>query len=131
MAPSRNFLPRVPLRYLVSPVGSDGRPDPTSTEFIRPGGSLIPREQGKRFIAVKFSVRDRDLAGTIDDVKAQLESAEETVDGQTVKLFRPPYWYVMGGEFEQMSDAEGRLMLIVPASLICIFVLLYFAFRSN
>jgi heavy metal efflux system protein len=130
VTPSTNFLPRVPLRYLVSPVGPDGRPDPNSKEFIRPGGSTIPREQGKRFIAVKFSVRDRDLAGTIDAVKASLEEAKETVDGKEESLFRPPYWYVMGGEFEQMSDAEQRLMLIVPASLICIFVLLYFAFRS-
>ena len=63
-------------------------------------------------------------------MKAALQDAEDQVGDQTEKLFRPPYWNVMGGEFEQMGDAEARLMLIVPASLICIFVLLYFAFRS-
>jgi cobalt-zinc-cadmium resistance protein CzcA len=36
----------------------------------------------------------------------------------------------MGGEFEQMQDAETRLMVIVPSSLVLIFLLLYFAFRS-
>ena len=130
VTPSSNFLPRVPLRYLVSPVGPDGRPDPSSKDFIRPGGSIIPREQGKRFIAVKFSVRERDLAGTVDDVATALKEAKEKVGGKTEPLFRPPYWYVMGGEFEQMGDAEARLLLIVPASLIAIFLLLYLAFRS-
>ena len=54
-------LPRVPLRELVSPVGPDGRIDPAGS-YVRPGVSIIYREQGNRMIAVKFSVRDRDLA---------------------------------------------------------------------
>ena len=130
VAPATSFLPRVPLRYLVSPVGPDGRPDPSSTDFVRPGGSIIPREQGRRFIAVKFSVRDRDLASAVEDVKRALDEAQEDVGGQQEPLFRPPYTKVMGGEFEQMGDAESRLLLIVPASLIGIFMLLYLAFRS-
>jgi cobalt-zinc-cadmium resistance protein CzcA len=134
VAPSSTFLPRIPLRYLVSPVGPNGRPDPTPdpdpSKFIRPGGSIIPRENGKRFIAVKFSVRDRDLASAVEEVKEKLAAAEEKVGGETESLFRAPYWIVMGGEFEQMGDAEARLLLIVPASLIGIFMLLYLAFRS-
>ena len=114
-----SFLPRIPLRYLVSPVGPDGRPDPTSDNFIRSGGSIIAREQGKRFIAVKFSVKDSDLASTVEKVREKIEP-----------LYTAPYWYQMGGEFEQMSDAESRLLLIVPASLVGIFILLYLAFRS-
>ena len=58
------------------------------------------------------------------------EDAEEKVGAKTAPLFRPPYWNVMGGEFEQMGDAEARLLIIVPASLIAIFMLLYLAFRS-
>jgi cobalt-zinc-cadmium resistance protein CzcA len=130
IAASSNFLPRIPLRYLVSPVGPDGRPAPDSSEFIRPGGSIIPREQGKRFIAVKFSVRDRDLASAVAEVREKLNAAKENVGAESVKLFRGPDYFLMGGEFEQMSDAEGRLLLIVPASLIGIFMLLYLAFRS-
>jgi cobalt-zinc-cadmium resistance protein CzcA len=118
IAPSRAFLPRLMLRQLVSPVGEDGRPNPYGS-FIRPGGSIITREQGKRFIAVKFSVRDRDLAGAVDAVREEIDH-----------LYKAPYWYLMGGEFEQMQSAEGRLLIIVPASLILIFMLLYIAFRS-
>src|SRR6202041_864760 len=107
------------LRNLVSPVGPNGRPDPTATTFVRPGGSIIARENGKRFIAVKFSVQKRDLASTVEEVREKIQNLYET-----------PYWFQMGGEFEQMGDAEQRLLYIIPASLIGIFLLLYLAFRS-
>jgi cobalt-zinc-cadmium resistance protein CzcA len=113
------FLPRLRLRDLVSPVGEDGRPEPNGS-FTRPGGSIIMREQGKRFIAVKFSVgEDRDLAGAVAEVKEKVEP-----------LIPPGYRVAFGGEFEQMRDAEFRMMLLIPASLGLIFVLLYVAFRS-
>jgi heavy metal efflux system protein len=118
IAPSRSFSPRMTLRQLVSPVGEDGRPN-LGGSYIRPGGSIIAREQGKRFIAVKFSVRDRDLASTVHDVRQKIHA-----------IYPPGYRYLMGGEFEQMQSAEARLLIIVPASLVLIFMLLYFAFRS-
>jgi heavy metal efflux system protein len=116
------FLSRIPLRYLVSPVGPDGRPDPSTSlvSYSRPGGSVITREQGKRFIAVKFSVReDRDLASAVEEVRDRI-----------TPMIPAPYRVAFGGEFEQMQDAEGRLMIIIPASLALIFILLYLAFRS-
>jgi cobalt-zinc-cadmium resistance protein CzcA len=118
IAPYNSLLPRLQLRDLVSPVGEDGRPDPTGS-FVRPGGSLITRENGKRFIAVKFGVRDRDLASAVAEVQEKIPD-----------LFQAPYRFTMGGEFVQMEDAETRLMIIVPASLVLICLLLYLAFRS-
>src|SRR5262249_27351847 len=112
------FLPRLRLKDLVSPVGPDGSIDP-SGQFYRPGASIIVREQGKRFIAVKFSVRERDLGSAVAEAK------EKTQD-----LFRAPYYPEWSGEFQEMEEAEGRLMLIIPLSLGLIFVLLYMAFRS-
>jgi Cu/Ag efflux pump CusA len=89
-------------------------------DFSRPAGSIITREEGKRFIAVKFSVHgDRDLASVVHDVR------EKTKD-----LYPAPYYITMGGEFEQMEDGERRLLLIIPASLVLIFMLLYVAFNS-
>jgi cobalt-zinc-cadmium resistance protein CzcA len=120
IAPFNIFLPRVPLRYLVSPLGPDGRPDGGSSQFNRAGGSMITREQGKRFIAVKFSVReDRDLASAVAEVREKVKP-----------MIPAPYQVAFGGEFEQMQSAEGRLLLIIPASLGLIFILLYLAFRS-
>jgi cobalt-zinc-cadmium resistance protein CzcA len=112
--------PRLTLRQLVSPVGKDGHPDPKG-QFERPGASTIFREQGKRFIAIKFSVRPgvRDLGGAVDEAKRKAEP-----------LIKSPYRLVWSGEFEQMEDAEKRLMIIIPLSLGLIFVLLYLAFHS-
>jgi cobalt-zinc-cadmium resistance protein CzcA len=110
--------PRLRLRDLVSPVGEDGAPDPNG-QFERAGASDIYRENGKRMIAIKFSVRGRDLAGAV------AEARERTND-----LFQAPYRAVWSGEFEEMEDAEARLMIIIPLALVLIFILLYSAFRS-
>jgi heavy metal efflux system protein len=110
--------PRLRLRDLVSPVGDDGAPL-AEGEFERHGASTIYHEEGKRLIAIKFSVRGRDLAGAVDE--AQAKSAD---------LFEAPYRAVWSGEFEEMQDAEARLMIIVPLSLGMIIFLLYIAFRN-
>lgn len=87
--------------------------------FVRPGVSMIFREQGQRTIAVKFGVRGRDLAGAV------AEAQRKTGD-----LLKSPYRAVWSGEFQEMEEAEGRMMLIVPLSLGLVFALLYLAFRS-
>jgi cobalt-zinc-cadmium resistance protein CzcA len=113
-----NPLPRVPLRELLTPLGANDLADPNG-HFIRPGVAIIYREQGKRFIPVKFSVQGRDLASSVE------EAQEKTRD-----LFQPPYWAEWGGEFEEMEAAELRLLFIVPLALGLIFVILYVAFHS-
>jgi heavy metal efflux system protein len=110
--------PRLRLRDLVSPVGDNGAPDPEG-QYERHGASTIYREQGKRLIALKFSVRDRDLAGAVAEAQER-----------TKQLFEAPYRAVWSGEFEEMQEAEHRLMFIVPASLAMILLLLYIAFRN-
>jgi cobalt-zinc-cadmium resistance protein CzcA len=110
--------PRIRLGDLVTPVGTDYAPDP-SGRFNRAGASTIYRENGKRMIAIKFSVRGRDLGSAVDEAKAR-----------TKDLFQIPYQEVWSGEFEQMEEANGRLMWIIPLSLTLIFILLYLAFRS-
>jgi heavy metal efflux system protein len=110
--------PRRLLRDLVAPLDDEGRPAPGGA-FIRPGASTISREQGNRLIAVKFSVRGRDLAGAVAD--AQKETAD---------LIEAPYRTEWSGEFQEMEEAEERLMYIIPLSLALIFIMLYLAFRS-
>jgi cobalt-zinc-cadmium resistance protein CzcA len=116
--PISQQAPRLRLRDLVSPVAEDGSPDPDG-HFERAGAAAIFREQGKRLIAVKFSVRGRDLGSVVDEGKAR-----------TKDLFQAPYRAVWAGEFEQMEEANDRLLWIIPLSLGLIFILLYFAFRS-
>jgi cobalt-zinc-cadmium resistance protein CzcA len=109
-------VPRIPLRHLVTPRDDRGRPDETAG-FVRSGASTIYREQGRRLIAVKFSVRGRDLAGAVAEAQAAV-----------APLIPTPYRTEWSGDFEEMQAAEGRLLWIVPASLALIFLLLYMAF---
>jgi cobalt-zinc-cadmium resistance protein CzcA len=110
--------PRLRLRDLVSPVGKNGAPDP-SGPFERAGASTIYRENGKRLIAIKFNVRGRDLAGAVAEAKEK-----------TQHVFQIPYRAVWDGEFNEMQKAEGRLKLVIPLSLLLVFILLYIAFHS-
>jgi cobalt-zinc-cadmium resistance protein CzcA len=116
--PISSTAPRLRLKDLMSPVAEDGSVDPDG-QLERAGASDIYRENGKRMIAVKFGVRNRDLASAVEEAKESTQA-----------LVQPPYRAVWSGEFEQMEDANTRLLFIIPASLLGIFILLYMAFRS-
>lgn len=108
------------LRDLVTPLGVD--PDgPLSPDghFVRSGVSMVSREEGQRLVAIKFSVRDRDLASTVKDAQAAVR-----------KLIPTGYRDEWSGEFKNMEEGEGRLLVIVPMSFVLVFILLYLAFRS-
>ncbi len=112
------IVPRLRLRDLVSPVGPDGTPNPGGS-YLRAGASTIYREQGTRFIAIKFSVRGRDLGSAVHEAQ-----------GLTQEIVQSPYRLVWSGEVEEMEQAEARLLYIIPLSLTLIFILLFMAFRS-
>jgi len=111
-------VPRRRLGDFVTPVNDAGQFDPHG-KFVRPGASTIYREQGNRMIAVKFSVRGRDLAGAVAEAQAK-----------TADIFQAPYSATWSGEFDQMREAEKRLMYIVPISMVLVFILIYLAFHS-
>jgi cobalt-zinc-cadmium resistance protein CzcA len=110
--------PRRRLGDLVTPLNDKGALDPKG-KFIHSGASTIYREQGNRLIAVKFSVRDRDLAGAVAEAQAKTE-----------QIFKAPYRAEWSGEFQEMQEAEQRLMYIIPISLGLILIMLYIAFHS-
>ena len=87
----------------------------------RDGAFMIYRENGRRYIPIKFSVRGRDLATTIQDLQQQLINK--------VKL-PPGYNYTWAGEFDSLRKEQRRLAFIIPVSLVAILVLLYIQFRS-
>jgi heavy metal efflux system protein len=111
-------LPRRRLADLVTPLNAKGQPDETGS-FVRPGASTIYREQGERLIAIKFAVRGRDLAGAVAEAKTKVEP-----------LLSVPYRAEWSGEFQEMQDAEERLVKVFGVSLVLIMILLYMAFRS-
>jgi cobalt-zinc-cadmium resistance protein CzcA len=88
---------------------------------VRDGGSEIYREGNQRYIAIKYSVRGRDLGGAV-------EEAIKSV-GSQVHLPRG-YHIDWAGEYESEKRAEARLLVIVPLTLLVIFGILYAMFRS-
>ena len=85
------------------------------------GASYIYHERNERYIPIKFSVRGRDLGGTVAEAQRRI--------AQNVKL---PIGYriLWAGEFEELQQAKARLEIIVPISLLMILVLLYGLFNS-
>ena len=90
----------------------------------KPGASYVYREDNKRFVPIKFSVRHRDLASAIDEAKRKVE------DPKTGARLPDGYDIVWSGEFAQMQAANARLMWIIPLSIGLIIALLYTAFSS-
>jgi len=90
----------------------------------KPGASYIYRENNRRYIPIKFSVRGRDLASTIAEAKKK-------VDDPATGVKRPSgYSIEWSGEFAQMEQANVRLLWIVPLSVGLILILLYSAFNN-
>ncbi len=90
----------------------------------KPGAFYIYRENNRRYIPIKFSVRGRDLASAIAEAQ---EKVDHPSDG--VQLPRG-YSIVWSGEFAQMQQANAKLLWIVPISIGLIIILLYMAFNS-
>jgi heavy metal efflux system protein len=89
-----------------------------------PGAAYIYREGNLRFIPIKFGVRDRDLASCIAEAQRKVFDKNKGVN------LPEGYEIVWSGEFEQMRQANDRLMWIIPLSLGVIVMLLYSMFSS-
>ncbi|MBS1535231.1 MAG: CusA/CzcA family heavy metal efflux RND transporter [Bacteroidetes bacterium] len=88
---------------------------------IENGPNQIQREDAKRRIIVGFNVRGRDVQSIVAELQSKVDK----------KLSLPAGYYVTyGGAFENLNKAKARLMIAVPVSLILIFLLLFFAFKS-
>jgi cobalt-zinc-cadmium resistance protein CzcA len=85
------------------------------------GAEAINREGGQRYIAIKFSVKGRDLGSTVKE-------AIDKVD-HNVKL-PAGYHTEWAGEYESQKRADKRMALVIPITVLAIFLILYTMFRS-
>ncbi|QWD48343.1 efflux RND transporter permease subunit [Polynucleobacter paneuropaeus] len=88
---------------------------------VSDGPFYIYRETGRRYIAIKFSVRGRDLGSAVKDAQQLVKENVNLPNGYTIN------W---DGQFNQMKIAQKKLMLIVPLTLLAIALLLYTAFGN-
>jgi cobalt-zinc-cadmium resistance protein CzcA len=92
-----------------------------ATISLDTGASYIYHEATKRYLPIKFSVRDRDLGSTVAEAQERI--------AKNVKL-PTGYRLVWAGEFEDLELAKRRLEVVVPIALVLILTLLYSLFNS-
>ena len=85
------------------------------------GPRQITRENGRRFITVQCNVVDRDIGSFVAEAQRAIDSEVDLLAG---------YLVTWGGQFELQRQANRRLAMVVPVTLLLIFVLLYSSFNS-
>jgi heavy metal efflux system protein len=108
-----NSDPKAPIAYIALGELGDVK--------LETGAAYIYRENNQRFVPLKYSVRGRDLGSTVAEAQTRV--------GEKLNL---PQGYRMEwtGEFGALVEAQKRLAIIVPLSLLLIFMLLYSLFAS-
>jgi len=107
---------------LLSPSGERVSLAQLTTVKMEDGAETIGREGGQRFVALKYSVRDRDLGSTV----------EEAIHKVTEQVKLPPGYKIdWAGEYESQKRSSRRLMLVLPITILIIFVILYSMFHSG
>jgi cobalt-zinc-cadmium resistance protein CzcA len=88
---------------------------------FREGAFMVYRENGRRYVPIKFSVRGRDLAGTIQEVQSKISRSVRLPEG---------YHYEWAGEYDSLRKEQQRLAIIIPFTVGMILALLYVSFNS-
>jgi cobalt-zinc-cadmium resistance protein CzcA len=106
---------------LLAPSGERVSLAQLTTATTDDGAEQINRESGQRYIAIKYSVRGRDLGSTVEESIARV--------GHNVKL-PAGYHLEWAGEYESQKRANKRMAIVVPVTILAIFLILYTMFRS-
>ena len=120
-APYRNTQQAIARVRLLSPTGERVSLAQLTNVEVKDGAYDIFREGNTRYVAVTFNVRGRDLGTTVEDAIERIS--------KNVKL-PPGYSIGWSGEYESEKRAEARLALIIPLTILVIFIILYTMFRS-
>jgi len=88
---------------------------------LEEGPGMITREWSKRRIVIQCNVRGRDIGSFVGEVRDRLAADLELPTGYFIRL---------GGQFENLERARNRLIIVVPITLLLIFGLLYWTYRS-
>ena len=88
---------------------------------VEDGASMIYREANSRYIAIRYSVRGRDLGSTVEEAIREVNEKVKLPQG---------YRLDWAGEYESQQRANKRLAYIVPITLLLILLILYTAFGS-
>jgi cobalt-zinc-cadmium resistance protein CzcA len=106
---------------LLSPSGERVSLAQVTKSGVTDGAEEIYREGGSRYVAIKYSVRDRDLGSTVEEAIARVNAQVKLPTG---------YKLDWAGEYESQKRSSRRLMLVLPITVMIIFMILYGMFSS-
>ena len=106
---------------LLSPTGERVSLAQLTKKNVEDGGSEIYREANSRYIAIKFSVRGRDLGSTMEETIHKVKMGVKLPIGYNID------W---AGEYESQKRSQQRLLLVLPVTIMLIFIILYLMFTS-
>ncbi|CAN5581291.1 CusA/CzcA family heavy metal efflux RND transporter [soil metagenome] len=118
----RNTEEAIDRIRLLSPSGERVALSQLTTVKTEDGAEEIYREEGQRYVAIKYSVRGRDLGSTVEEAIKKVNSE--------VKL-PPGYKLDWAGEYASQKRSSRRLMIVLPITILIIFVILYTMFSSG
>ena len=118
---SRHTTESIGSLILQSPSGAWVRLEDVATIGVEQGPPMIKRDDVQRRVVIQSNVEGRDMGSLVAELDQRIQSEVELPSGYTV---------VFGGQFENQQRAQAKLMIVVPLSLLMIFLLLYFAFHS-
>ena len=88
---------------------------------VTDGASEVYREGNRRYVAIKYSVRGRDLGSTVEEAIKKVDEQVKLPTGYSLK------WE---GEYASQKRANARLLIVLPITILIIFILLYTMFKS-
>jgi cobalt-zinc-cadmium resistance protein CzcA len=88
---------------------------------VQDGASEIYREANSRYVAIKYSVRGRDLGSTVEEAIRNVNRDVKLPQGYRIN------W---AGEYESQQRSERRLLVVLPITVLLIFIILYTMFNS-
>ena len=117
----RSTIEEIENIRLLAPSGERVSLGQLCTVSMKDGASEVYREGNSRYVAIKYGVRGRDLGSTVEEAMATV----------TAKVKLPPgYRLEWAGEYESQKRSTARLEVIIPLTLLLIFVILYTMFSS-
>ncbi len=119
--PYRNTAKAIEDVRLVSPSGERVSLAQLTKVQVKDGAYDIYREGNSRYVAVTFNVRGRDLGTTVEEATRKIAQKVEMPPGYTIGF---------SGEYESEKRAERTLEVVVPLTILVIFIILYSMFRS-
>jgi len=121
LAPYRETREAIAKIRIVAPSGERVSLAQLTNTGVKDGASEIYRESNSRYIAIKYSVRGRDLGSAVEEAMSKVE--------HQVKL--PVGYHIdWAGEYESQKRSQRRLLIVLPITILIIYIILFTMFKS-